>query len=88
MRGEYAYRGSSNSELSIASRFNRKQSAYDIINLRAGVYRSDTGLNLTLYVENVLDERGDLRVRDEDSLLTFKWANRPRTIGLELTRQF
>ncbi len=88
VRGEYAYRGSSNSELSVASRFNRKQNAYDIVNLRAGVYRSDTGLNLTLYVENVLDERGDLRVRDEDSLLTFKWANRPRTIGLELTKQF
>ncbi|MGQ0834084.1 MAG: TonB-dependent receptor [Gammaproteobacteria bacterium] len=88
VRGEYAYRGSSDSELQTASRFNREQSAYDIVNLRTGVYRSDTGLNLTLYVENVFDERGDLRVRDEDSLLTFKWTNRPRTVGLDLTKNF
>ncbi|MEZ5497930.1 MAG: TonB-dependent receptor [Steroidobacteraceae bacterium] len=88
VRGEFAYHGESNSELQTASRFNRKQNAYEILNLRAGVNKADSGLNLTFYIENVLDERGDLRVRDEDSLLTFKWTNQPRTVGLELSKRF
>lgn len=88
VRGEFSYRGSSNSELDTTSRFNRKQNAFEIVNLRTGVIDRDDGLNISLYVENVFDERGDLRVRTEDSLITVKWTNMPRTVGLELTKSF
>jgi outer membrane receptor protein involved in Fe transport len=88
VRGEFAYRGDSNSELDTSSRFNRKQDAYEIVNLRTGVIDQDDGLSISLYVENVFDERGDLRVRTEDSLITVKWTNMPRTVGIELNKTF
>ncbi|RMF10878.1 MAG: TonB-dependent receptor [Alphaproteobacteria bacterium] len=88
IRGEFAYHGKSNSELNTESRFNRKQRAYEIVNLRAGAFDLDAGFNLTFYVENVFDKRGDLRVRTEDSLITVKWTNTPRTIGLDLSKTF
>jgi outer membrane receptor protein involved in Fe transport len=86
--GEYAYRGESNSEFSTASRFNRIQHDYSIVNLRAGVFSMDQGLDIVFYVNNVFDKRGDLRVRDEDSLLTFKWTIDPRTTGIDIVKRF
>ncbi|EED36952.1 TonB-dependent receptor [Luminiphilus syltensis NOR5-1B] len=88
IRGEFVHRGGSDSELDTTSRFNRKQNSYELFNFRAGVMDRDNGLNVTLYVENVFDERGDLRVRTEDSLLTVKWTTMPRTIGIDLTKTF
>lgn len=88
VRGEFAYHGDSNSELNTTSRLNRKQRAYEIANFRAGVMDHEDGLNLTFYVENVFDERGDVRVRTEDSLISVKWTNMPRTVGFELTKTF
>lgn len=88
LRGEYAYRGSSNSELDTSSRLNREMASYDIVNARAGFHNLERGLDISLYVENVFDERGDVRVRTEDSLLTFKWTNPPRTVGMDLTLHF
>jgi outer membrane receptor protein involved in Fe transport len=88
IRGEFAYHGKSNSELNTDSRFNRKQRAYEIVNLRAGAYDTDDGLNITFYVENVFDKRGDVRVRTEDSLVTVKWTNTPRTIGMDISKSF
>lgn len=88
LRGEFAYRGSSNSELDTSSRLNRKQNSYEIVNFRSGARNLDDGLDLTFFVDNVFDKRGDLRVRTEDSLITVKWTNMPRTIGFELSKAF
>lgn len=88
LRGEFNYRGGSNSELDTTSRFNRKQNAYEIVNLRAGFLNLESDLDLTFYVENVFDKRGDVRVRTEDSLITFKWTNQPRTVGMDISKRF
>jgi len=88
LRGEFSYKGGSNSELDTSSRLNRDMDSYEILNLRAGFNNYDKGLDVSLFVENVFDERGDVRVRMEDSLLTFKWTNMPRTIGINLVKQF
>lgn len=87
-RGAWSYRGDSNSELDTSSRFNRKQEDYQIVDLRFGVDNVDYGLNIAFYVNNVFDEQGDVRVRVEDSLLTVKWTNMPRTMGVELRKTF
>lgn len=87
-RGEFAYRGKSDSELNTSSRFNRKQRAYEIVNFRAGVSDDNNGLTVTLFVENVFDKRGDVRVRMEDSLLTVAWTNMPRNIGIDIAKSF
>lgn len=88
LRGEYAYKSSTNSELDTSSRFNREMDSYEIVNLRTGFTNAEGDLDISLYAENVLDERGDVRVRTEDSLLTFKWTNPPRTIGFDITKRF
>lgn len=88
LRGEYAYKGSANSELNAKSRFNRRMDSYQIVNLRAGFNNADGDLDVSVYAENVFDERGDVRLRVEDSLLTFKWTNPPRTIGFDVTKRF
>lgn len=86
--GELVYRGASDSQLDTSSRLNRKQDDYSIVNLRAGATDLDDNLSLTFFVDNVFDKRGDLRVRTEDSLITAKWTNMPRTVGVELTKSF
>ena len=88
VRGEYAYKSSTNSELDTSSRFNRKMDSYQIVNLRTGFSNAQGDLDISVYAENVFDERGDVRVRTEDSLLTFKWTNPPRTIGIDITKRF
>ncbi|MFV0276659.1 MAG: TonB-dependent receptor domain-containing protein, partial [Parahaliea sp.] len=88
LRGEYSYKGSANSELDTGSRLNRRMNSYEIFNFRAGFGNTDTGWDFVFYVENAFDERGDVRVRTEDSLLTFNWTNPPRTVGVEITRRF
>lgn len=87
-RGEYSYKSSTNSELDTTSRLNREMDSYELFNLRAGFNHFASGLDVSLYVENVFDERGDVRVRTEDSLLTFKWTNMPRTVGLNVVKRF
>jgi len=88
LRAEFVYRSGSNSELDTTSRFNRKQRAYEIVDLRAGFLNLNSDLDITFYVENVFDKRGDVRVRTEDSLITFKWTNQPRTLGVDLSKRF
>ncbi|MDA5194547.1 TonB-dependent receptor [Govanella unica] len=88
VRAEYAFHGKSNSELSVASRHNRVQNSYDIVNARAGFMNTANDLDVTFYVENVFNSRGDVRVRAEDSLLTFKWTNTPRNFGIDVTKKF
>lgn len=85
---DFAYRGSSDSELDTSSRLNREQDSYSIVNFRAGVVDLDDDLTLTFFIDNVFDKRGDLRVRTEDSLISVKWTNMPRTAGVELTKAF
>lgn len=86
--GEYLYRGDSDSEFNTSSRFNRVQHDYSIVNLRAGLLNPEQGLDIVFYVNNVFDKRADLRVRDEDSLLTFKWTIDPRTTGIDIVKRF
>ncbi len=88
IRGEFNYVGKSNSELNPTSIFNRVQRSYELVNLRAGAINVNSDLDITFYVENVFDKRGDLRVRTEDSLLTFKWTTRPRTVGMDISKRF
>ncbi len=86
--GEFVHRGSSNSQLDTTSRFNRRQNSFEIFNFRVGAVNIAEDLDLTFYVRNAFDKRGDLRVRTEDSLLTVKWTNQPRTFGMDLSKRF
>jgi len=88
VRGEFAHRGSSNSELVTTNRFNRKQRSFEMFNFRAGAIDPDNGLTVTLFLENAFDKRGDVRVRVEDSLLTVAWTNMPRNIGIDISKSF
>lgn len=95
IRGEYAYRSHSNTELRVAplpgsapSPNNRFQDEYAIVNFRAGFVNDGTGLAFAVFAENLLDEEGDVFIGVGNGEPTFKYTNRPRTIGFEVTKQF
>jgi outer membrane receptor protein involved in Fe transport len=61
------------------------QHAYELMNLKLGA-ESDT-LNLTLFVDNLFDKRAELYI---DRTLSDRRVNvnRPRTVGISVTRNF
>ena len=95
VRSEYSFRSHSNTELrvstlpdSMPSPNNRFQDEYDIVNFRAGFYNEGSGLDLTFFAENLLDERGDVFIGVGNGEPTHKITNRPRSVGFEINKRF
>ena len=63
----------------------RHQGSYEIFNARVGV-RNDNMDLMTLFVENIGDTAGDLFVSAANGQPTSKVTNRPRTVGLQVTK--
>jgi hypothetical protein len=88
VRGDWAYHGKSFTELRPTAATNREQEAYDITNVRFGARNEETGLDVALYVDNVFDVQGDVYLIAATATPTLKYTNLPRTIGIELSKQF
>lgn len=68
---------------------NRFQDSYSIFNARASFQNNEMDLNLTLFIENMFDEDGDLVIDGQGGgQPTAKVTNRPRTIGVQVTKGF
>ena len=90
IRGQFEYTGARTSFNNVAPPTGRPLDAYSLLNLRAG---ADQGpWELTLFVQNVLDKRGvigDLIPEGAELAGRPKYfVVRPRTLGLQLRRQF
>ncbi|MFQ5982074.1 MAG: TonB-dependent receptor [Woeseiaceae bacterium] len=68
---------------------NRIQDSYTIFNARANFRNHDWDLDLTLFIENVFDEDGDVFIGGGGGgQPTNKITNRPRTVGVQVTKGF
>lgn len=88
LRAEGSHKGHSQTELRPDSPNNRFQDEYQIFNLRAGFLDESRDLSLALFVENLLDEEGDVFIGVGNGEPTWKITNRPRTVGLQITKGF
>lgn len=87
-RVEGSHKGSSHTELRRDSPNDRAQDAYQIVNMRLGFFNDELDLDVALFAENLLDEQGDVFIGVGNGEPTFKITNRPRTVGIELTKGF
>jgi outer membrane receptor protein involved in Fe transport len=90
IRGQFEYTGARTSFNNVAPPAGRPLDGYSLLNLRAG---ADQGpWELTLFVQNVLDKRGVIGdLIPEGAELAGRpkfFVVRPRTLGLQLRRQF
>ena len=90
IRGQWAYTGARTSFINAAPPAGRSLDSYDILNLRGGINQGPW--ELALFVRNVFDERGIVSdLLSEGAELEGRprlFVARPRTIGLELRRDF
>jgi outer membrane receptor protein involved in Fe transport len=88
-RVDYSYHGRSATDFRPTSTGTyRIQHAYDLTNVRFGASDDRNGLDLDLYVDNVFDVAGDVYIVAATATPTAKYTNRPRTIGVEVTKKF
>jgi iron complex outermembrane receptor protein len=87
-RLDWFYHGRSNTELRVGSVNNRLQHAYQITNLKIGASNDAQDLDLTLYFDNVFDEHGDVYLAAGTATPTTKYTNRPRTMGVSVSKKF
>jgi outer membrane receptor protein involved in Fe transport len=88
VRSDWSYHGKSATELRPTAATYRVQHSYDITNFRVGATNARNGLDVALFVENVFDTRGDVFLIAATATPTLKYTNMPRTIGIELTKNF
>jgi len=89
VRFEGSYTDDSFTELRPTASVNRHQDSYSIFNARFNFLNDAMDLNLTLFIENIFDERGDLFIGGgSGGQPTAKITNRPRTIGIQITKGF
>ena len=88
VRAEGSHKGHSRTELRPDSPNNRFQDEYQIFNFRAGFQNADKDLDIVLFVENAFDEDGDVFIGVGNGEPTFKYTNRPRTVGMEIRKGF
>jgi outer membrane receptor protein involved in Fe transport len=90
IRGQWAYTGARTSFINAAPPAGRPLDSYSILNLRGGINQGPW--ELALFVRNVFDERGVVSdLLSEGAELEGRprlFVARPRTIGLELRRDF
>lgn len=88
VRGETNYKDDSRTELRPDSPNDRFQDSYTITNLRLGFRNEPMGLDLILFAENVFDEDGDVFIGVGNGEPSYKYTNRPRTVGIEFRKHF
>lgn len=88
VRAEGSHKGDSQTELRPTSPNNRFQDEYNIVSFRAGFRNEDIDLDFVLFVENAFDEDGDVFIGVGNGEPTFKYTNRPRTVGFEIRKGF
>jgi len=86
LRGDYSYKGKAGTELRPTASTYRTQEAYSIVNLRIGADKDD--LHFALFMDNVFDKAGDVYLVASTAAPTAKITNRPRTVGIEMTKNF
>ncbi len=87
-RLEGIHKGKSETELRPTSPNNRFQDAYEIVNARLGFRNERLDLDVMLFAENLFDKAGDVFIGVGNGEPTFKYTNRPRTVGLEVIKYF
>jgi len=88
IRGDYSFKGKSGTELRPTASTYRMQRAFSIVNARVGADNDDLGLGVALYMDNVFDVQGDVFLSAAANVPTTKITNRPRTVGIEVTKRF
>ncbi len=87
VRVEGSFTDDSNTELSPAAGGNRFQDSYTIVNARASFRNDFTDLDITLFIENLFDEDGDVFIGGGGGgQPTNKITNRPQTFGVQVTK--
>ncbi|MDJ0926744.1 MAG: TonB-dependent receptor [Gammaproteobacteria bacterium] len=88
VRVEGTYTDKSETELSPTSPNNRFQDDYSIFNARLGFNHDPWDLTVRVFVENLTNEDGDVFIGVGNGQPTFKYTNRPRTFGVEVSKGF
>jgi len=89
VRLEGAFTDESFTALNPGDSSNRFQDSYSIVNARANFRNDLMDLDLTLFIENMFDEDGDLFIGGGGGgQPTNKITNRPQTIGVQVTKGF
>lgn len=89
IQASLTHRGFSYSDLDTTKTTNRRQSAYTLVNLSAGVQKDD--MTFSLFVDNLLDTRATIALYDpgyDNPLDRTQATNRPRTIGFRFGQRF
>lgn len=89
VRLEGSFTDDSFTSLSPSDSSRRYQDSYSIVNARANFRNDDMDLDLTLFVENMFDEEGDVFIGGgSGGQPTSKITNRPMTVGVQVTMGF
>jgi outer membrane receptor protein involved in Fe transport len=89
LRLEGSYTDDSFTQLRPTAQANRYQDSYSIFNFRANFRNEPFDLDVTLFVDNMFDKHGDVFIGGgTGGEPTSKVTNRPRTVGLQLTKGF
>ena len=88
VRSDWSYHGKSATELRPTAATYRTQQSYTITNFRVGATNANSGIDLAFFLNNVFDKHGDVFLIGATATPTLKYTNMPRTIGVELTKNF
>jgi len=89
LRFEGSFTDDSYTALSLNDSSNRYQDSYSIFNARANFRNDLLDLDLTLFIENMFDEEGDVFIGGGGGgEPTNKITNRPQTVGVQVTKGF
>ena len=89
LRFEGSYTDESYTALSPLDTSRRFQDSYEIFNARANFRNDNLDLDITMFIENIFDEQGDLFIGGgTGGEPTYKVTNRPQTVGVQVTKGF
>jgi len=87
-RVEGSYTGDSYTQLNTGSPDYRYQDQYSIFNARANFHNDAMDLDVTLFIDNIMDKQGDVFINAANGEPTSKVTNRPQTVGIQITKGF
>ena len=89
LRFEGSFTDDSYTELRPTASNYRYQGSYSLFNFRASFRNDAMDLDMTFFIENMFDERGDVFIGGgSGGQPTSKITNRPQTVGVQLTKGF
>jgi len=89
VRVEGSFTDDSFTSLSPGDSSRRYQDSYSIFNARANFRNDSLDLDLTVFIENIFDEEGDVFIGGgSGGQPTSKITNRPQTVGVQVTKGF